>query len=357
MEVALDGRMLYRDRAGIGRYIWELQRALAQQPESPGPGVTLLVDPRDRVSTRAALPVRRVLAPSRHALERLVLPLQLRRYGVAHFPDHGMPPGVRVGGVVTVHDLSFLNLPETHDPRSRAYYLAAIGTLVRARRIIAVSAYVQQGILERRLAPESRVTVIHQAPAAELVQTGNNENAGARDRPYCLIVATIQPRKNLVRAAAAFVRTRTAADHDLLIVGALGYRGPDIARQIRDIDRNGRVHIVGRLTDERMANLIRHARLLLMPSLEEGFGLPAVDAMALGVPCVVSDAGAMPEVTAGAARLIDPWDLDSIAAAVDAVASDDAERQRLIGLGRTRAAELSWSQTATATAEVYREAA
>ena len=357
MQVALDGRMLYRDRAGIGRYIWELQRALARLPASPGPDVTLLVDLRDRASTRAALPVRRVLAPSRHALERLVLPAQLRRYDVAHFPDHGIPPGARAGGVVTVHDLSFLNLPDTYDPGSRAYYGTAIQSLVRAGHVIADSEYVRQGILERRLAPESPVTVVHLAPTPALAQLARDNDARPRDRPYCLIVATIQPRKNLVRAAAAFVRTRTAAEHDLLIVGALGYRGLDIVRQIRDLDRSGRIQIVGRLTDERMSTVLRHARLVLIPSLEEGFGLPAADAMALGVPCVVSDAGALPEVTAGAARLVDPFDPDSIAAGVDAVASDDRERQRLIDLGLERAAELSWSRTAAATAEVYREAA
>ena len=163
VRVALDGRMLYRDRAGIGRYVWELQQAIADLDDR-GHEVTLLLDPRDRSHRRAALPVRAAPAPARHPLERATLGWALRPFEAAHFPDHTLPPGVRVPSVVTVHDVSFLTHPAAYEPRSLDFYDAAIRRLSGAAQVITVSAHVRDQLLERRLVPDDRVSVIHEAP-------------------------------------------------------------------------------------------------------------------------------------------------------------------------------------------------
>ena len=108
MGFVLDGRMLYRDRAGIGRYIWELQRGLALLRSPIADRTTLLVDVRDERASCASLPTRRAATPARHALETLTMPIELRFAEAAHFSDHGVPDGVHVPSIVTVHDVSFL---------------------------------------------------------------------------------------------------------------------------------------------------------------------------------------------------------------------------------------------------------
>ena len=160
--------MAYRDRAGIGRYVWELQRALSVRQARGSETVTLLLDPRDARASEAGLRVRRALAPTRHPLERATLPLQLRPYRLAHFPDHGIPPGVRTPSVVTVHDLSFFSQPQSYDPSSRAFYSRQIRTLRRAVRVIAVSQFVRDQLMDHQLVPDDRVVVIPEAPSRSL---------------------------------------------------------------------------------------------------------------------------------------------------------------------------------------------
>ncbi len=356
MEFILDGRMLYRDRAGIGRYIWELQRALAELGAPPGGRTTILMDARDGRAQSASLPVRRAATPARHALEPLTMRAELRGARVAHFPDHGVPPGVRVPAVATVHDVSFLTRPDTHHPTSRAFYTKAVKTLLRAERVIAVSEWGRREIVARGLADPARVTVVPEAPATTL-DAPHDSGPDDAPPPYGLIVGTIQPRKNLPRVAEAFLHTRASRDSRLLVVGAIGYRGTEIVRAVRAIDPNRRIRFIGQASDALLAGLLRRASFVLLASLEEGFGLPALEAMNAGVPCVVSDSGALPEVTAGAALTVDPGDVDSITAAVDRLVDDRGLQETLVQRGRARAADFSWARAAASTAEIYAQIA
>ncbi len=354
MAVALDGRMAYRDRAGIGRYVWELQRAMSIRQVRGGETVTLLLDPRDARTAQVGLRVRRAIAPARHPLERASLPLQLRPYRLAHFPDHGIPPGVRTPSVVTVHDLSFISHPQTYEPASRTFYARQIRTLGRAARVIAVSQFVRDQLLNRQLAPDDRVVVIPEAPSPSLGACADTARPLPAGRPYGLMLGTIQPRKNIQRGVRAFVQSRAAQDLDLLIAGAIGYEGPQIVRAVRAMESQGRVRFLGYVKTSRLAVLLRGAQLLLLPSLEEGFGLPALEAMALGVPCVLADAGALPEVAGDAALLVDPLSVDSISGAIERLADDEDLRHRLGAAGRVRAQDFSWDRAAAATLAVYR---
>ena len=341
--------MLYRDRAGIGRYVWELQQAIADLDDR-GHEVTLLLDPRDRSHRRAALPVRAAPAPARHPLERATLGWALRPFEAAHFPDHTLPPGVRVSSVVTVHDVSFLTHPAAYEPRSLDFYDAAIRRLSGAAQVITVSAHVRDQLLERRLVPDDRVSVIHEAPPTTLDEGGDS---WAPRTDFALMVGTLQPRKNHVLAASAWVRSKAARHMHLLVAGEAGYQGPDIVRSVRALDPQARVRFIGRVSDAMLWRLYRHATLVLQPSLDEGFGLPVLEAMRAGAPCIVSDIGALREVAADAAVFVDSRDSEALTAAIDQVMGDPALRERLRLAGRKRAAEFSWARTAAATLTVY----
>ncbi len=341
--------MLHRDRAGIGRYVWELQRAIADVDDR-GHDVTLLLDPRDRVHRRAVLPIRTAPAPARHRLERATLGWALRPFEAAHFPDHAVPPGVRVPSVVTVHDVSFLTHPAAYDARSLEFYRAAIRRLSGAAQVITVSAHVRDQLLERRLVSDDRVSVVHEAPTISLDTVGDSEAPGT---DYALMVGTLQPRKNHVLAASAWVRSKAARAMHLLVAGAAGFQGADIVRNVRTLDPQARVRFIGRVSDAMLGRLYRHASLVLQPSLDEGFGLPVLEAMRAGAPCIVSDIGVLREVAVDAAVYVDPRDAEALTAAIDQVMGDPALRERLRLAGRRRAAEFSWARAAAATLTVY----
>ena len=341
--------MLHRDRAGIGRYIWELQQAMADLGD-PRHEVTLLLDPRDRRRRGAALPVRSAPAPARHRLERATLGWALRTFGAAHFPDHALPPGVRAPSVVTVHDVSFLTHPAAYEPRGLDFYRVASQRLSRASQVITVSAHVRDQLVERGLIPGDRISVIHEAPTTALDAAADSTPPLSR---YALMVGTLQPRKNHVHAARAWVRSQAARAMPLLVAGALGYQGLEIVRTVRTLDPQARVRFIGSVSDAMLGRLYRHASLLLQPSLDEGFGLPVLEAMRAGAPCVVSDIGALREVAAKAALYVDPQDPEALTNAIDKVVGDPSLSAKLRSAGRERAAEFSWARAAAATLSVY----
>ncbi|MYD92239.1 MAG: glycosyltransferase family 4 protein [Chloroflexi bacterium] len=348
--VALDGRMLRHDRAGIGRYIWQLQEALAALPQV-GIDIELLVDRRGGLPSRPSLPVRTAFAPVRGRLERYLLPGALRGTDLVHYPDHGIPQGVRASAVVTVHDISFLTHPETHAEASRRHYEGAVRSWRRARAVIVLSEHVRAAILERGLVDAARLTVIPNAPGLSAADRAWDRRVWPG--PFALMVGTIQPRKNVELAARAFGASKFAGPGTLLVAGSLGYRGAEIIRAVRTEPRTESVRFLGRVSDEMLVRLLTQAAFVLMPSLDEGFGLPAVEAMTCGTPVIAAKVGTVPEVVGEDALLIEPNDVEGWTAAIDQLADDEGLCASLGARGRARAAEFSWERTARDTLAVY----
>ncbi len=348
--MALDGRMLRHDQAGIGRYIWRLQEALAALPQD-GLDIELLVDRRGGLPGRPSLPMRTAFAPVRGRLERFLLPRALRGIDLVHYPDHGIPNGVQTPAVVTVHDISFLTHPETHAAASRRHYAGAVRSWRRARAVIVLSEHVRAAILERDLVDEARLTVIPNAPG--LLAASDACDRRIWPGPFALMVGTIQPRKNVELASRAFGASTFARQGTLLVAGALGYRGAEIVRAVRAKPRTDAVRFLGRVSDGMLVRLLTQAEFVLMPSLDEGFGLAAVEAMTCGTPVIAARAGTVPEVVGEDALLLEPKDIEGLTAAIDQLADDEGLRASLGARGRARAAEFSWERTARDTLAVY----
>jgi glycosyltransferase involved in cell wall biosynthesis len=168
------------------------------------------------------------------------------------------------------------------------------------------------------------------------------------ERPaYVLFVGTPEPRKNLTRLVSAMtVLGERGLSLDLLVVGAGGWGD--------GVPTGPRIHATGSVTDEELHTLYANATCLALPSLHEGFGLPALEAMAVGTPVVAGRSGALPEVTNGAAILVDP---QSVTAIADGIERAMSERERLVPMGVARAKEFTWDKAAARTAKVYRELA
>ena len=258
----------------------------------------------------------------------------------------GSPPTV-----VTIHDLNFLVRPETVSRWNRHYSRATIHRVVAsADRIVASTAATADDVERLLGVGGDRVRVVHLGVSERFHEPSAADLPAslARASGYVLFVGTPEPRKNLARLAEAVASLRASGREERLVVaGGDGWGGVDRGA-------NDAVLWLGRVSDEELRALYASAGCLAIPSLHEGFGLPALEAMASGCPVVASDAGALPEVCGDAAVLVDPLSVRSIADGI-AIAIDDGDafRER----GRARAREFSWTRTAERLEAVYRELA
>ena len=266
--------------------------------------------------------------------------------------------------VLTVHDICYATNPEWFSPRDLRVLTANVPRSIRkAAHVITDSQSARSQIIEHYQVPEAKITAIPIGPghAAEPITLeaaqAELEEVGVKlPRPFLLAVGNLQPRKNLVRLADAFqklVRER-GHDIDLVIVGPGHYRAEDAFKAAGPIA--DRVRFTGYVTDRQLAAFYRCCTAFVFPSLYEGFGLPALEAMSHGVPMACSDAGALPEVCGQAALLFDPRSVEAIVDSVDRILRDAGLQQRLGAAGIARAGEFSWTTSAELTLQAYEKA-
>jgi glycosyltransferase involved in cell wall biosynthesis len=170
---------------------------------------------------------------------------------------------------------------------------------------------------------------------------------------YALFVGTLQPRKNLIRLIEAFSNFRfPISDFRLVIAGKKGWLYQEIFRWVEELGLEKKVVFTGYVPEGDLPVLLSGARLFVFPSLYEGFGLPVLEAMACGTPVVCSNASSLPEVAGDAAVLVDPQDVEGLAAAMERVLGDEELRAELIVRGFEQARKFSWERCARETLDV-----
>jgi glycosyltransferase involved in cell wall biosynthesis len=212
--------------------------------------------------------------------------------------------------------------------------------------------------------PEARIAVTPEAPSEEFAAAvGPGEVSRVReayDLPpeFFLFVGNRQPRKNVPRLVRAFCRAR--AEHGLpqvlVLVGQVGWLAEEAEREIERASRAGDVRVLGYVPDGDLPPLFAAAQAFLFPTLYEGFGLPVVEAMAVGTPVLTSSTSALAEVAGDAALLVDPEDEQQIAEGIVRLAGEEALRETLRERGLKRAASFNWRRTAELTREAYQRA-
>ena len=257
--------------------------------------------------------------------------------------------------VATFHDL-FAITGEYSTPEFRQRFTRlAHETAERADHIIAISAHTARQVAELLDYPKSCITVVHHGAEALAVPSAGQRAAILRQlgvsEPFVLHVGTIQSRKNIERIVAAFESAGTG--HDLVLAGAFGYGAEAIQERIEQSPARPRIRIVGHVDDDVRASLYVAAEVLLFPSLEEGFGLPAIEAFRCGLPVITSNVSALPEVTGDAAVLVDPLDGDEISGALESVLSSPGLRSELRRKGAATATRFTWRRCADETWSVY----
>ena len=262
------------------------------------------------------------------------LPRSARGQDLLHCTTFRGPLRAPVPFAITLHDLALVRHPELFPRWHRLSGRAGIGRVARAAdRVFAVSEFTKREAVELLGVPEELVTVIGNA-----IEPVFSPEGPAAEGDYVLAVGTLEPRKNLRRVAEAAARVGA----ELRVAGARGWG---------DVETPG---WVGEVSDEELAALYRGARVLAFPSLYEGFGIPVLEAMACGAPVVTSRGDATEEVAGAAAVLVDPFDVEAIAAGIEEAS---ARRSELRALGLERARTFTWASVADRVESVWRELA
>jgi glycosyltransferase involved in cell wall biosynthesis len=368
----------------VGEYVHQLARALAQPGEpdtrhAPRPAVEIASPPptpddivvfssswKDRLRDSDvgqlgpvhAIDLRWPVGLLNFSWHRVGWPpvelLTGERFDVVHSPHPLLLPSRHAAQVVTVHDLDFLANPDRVTAEIRRDYGAlAKAHAHRADRVIVPSAYTA-GLVQSRLGVAAeRISV-----CPEGVPEWAPESAGSfsgRPRGFILFIGTLEARKNVAGLLAAYRRllARHPAAPDLVLAGKAPPEAAPLLAALGRAPLAGRVAHVGYVRPDRRQALYRDAGLLVLPSFDEGFGLPVVEAMSLGVPVIASNRGALPEVLGDAGLLVDPDDPESLATAMASVLADTSLAAALSARGTDRARMFSWRHAAALTREAY----
>jgi glycosyltransferase involved in cell wall biosynthesis len=368
MAIYIDVAAAVHGRAGLGRYAESLARALvAKDPER----FALFFNRSGELRPLTGLeeiPVRELRAgykPWRMAvwlgqLAGLGFDRLLPGAELYHATEHLLMPLRHVPSVLTVHDLIFRLFPQ-HHKRLNYWYLNAAMPLYcrRASAIIAVSQATKRDLVRLYRLDPAKITVIHEAAAPHFTPASPARVAEVRARyrlpdPYLLHVGTIEPRKNLKRLLEAVHRLREAEDDvRLVVVGSKGWLYQGFFQQLEELGLKDAVALPGYVPDADLPALYSGARLVVVPSLYEGFGLPVLEGMACGAPVVCSNASSLPEVGGDAARYFDPTDVAAMEDAILTVWRDEAQREAMRQDGLARAAQFSWERAADETMALY----
>lgn len=362
--VGIDARAALGQPTGVGRYVKDLVRHMARLAPDlrfelfvDRAGERVLPDPPANVSQRELrLPAFR----NYFTWLQLRLPPSLWRRPVDlfHFPFYTLPLLRSCPAIVTIHDVTFERHPEWFSRRSRlATRRFARFAARRAAAVITVSEHSRQDILDCYGIAPDRVHVIH--PAVDRAWITGPHGSGAAGRlgirgPFVLHVGSIHTRRNIPRLlqAVSLLRGR-GTEMSLILVGRVEYPYPDVEGMIAGAGLEGVAVHAGYVPEGDLLGLYREARVLAYPSLYEGFGFPALEAMALGTPVVAANASCFPEVLGDAALLVDPESVEELAEGIRRAAEDGDTRRVLIRRGEERAASYSWERTARRTLEVY----
>jgi glycosyltransferase involved in cell wall biosynthesis len=294
---------------------------------------------------------------------QLSLPLRMRRDGaqLIHGPANALPLlPLGLPGVVTIHDLAIYDHPEWF-PAGQWFATRVVvpQSARRARAIICPSEATKRATVRLfRVDPDRCHVIPHGVETEFSLPLSTEIRAGVTARyalppRYLLQVGTVQPRKNYVASLRALKRIPVEQRIPLVVVGGFGWKYDAVVEAVRDLELRDWVRFVGYAGMSDLPPLYQMALAVLFPSLDEGFGLPLLEAFAAGTPVVASNVGAIPEVAGAAALLCRPDDDEGLAQNLLRLMTDSQLRERQIAAGRARAALYTWSASAAAHRAVY----
>jgi glycosyltransferase involved in cell wall biosynthesis len=366
--IAFDATSAPAQPAGAGRYTISLVKALTRVDQGHDyviyarqHSLPALADLGPNATVVDAGPLSRA---RRYAWEQTSLPLDLRRRGakLLHSPHHTTPFFSPCSRVVTVHDVTFFLIPERY-PWTRRFYFQAETYLStkRARAILVPSHSAASDLRVVLHPPAGKVHVTYEGvdPAFRPVDAEESARVCARyglAPGYLFSLGTLEPGKNRSTLLRALRRLRDEGrDLELAVAGQRGWGDEAMDSELGRLGLRENVRLIGYVPDADLPALFSAASIFVFPSLHEGFGLPALEALACGTPVVTSNRSALPEVVGDAALVVDPENDEAIAASIARVLDEPDLAQLLRQTGQERAAAFTWEACAQATLTVYHE--
>jgi len=372
LRIVIDARSVVEKKSGIGNYVESLVKHLVPIAEDMRfvllrhPDASWPIVEHERVEEQ----VYRGETKSVHTLLGLGLAHPFADADLYHAPAELVPLGLRCPWVVTFHDLMWIEEPRLASAfapvrmiNSAWYRLNYRRAIAGARRVIAISQATADAIGRVYPNQSSKVDVVRHGvdfKRYDASRAGGRDSLDAivpHDVRYSLIVGQGSPYKNHAGMIRAFVEaTRTDPDHRLVLVRRFSRVDAEMQQLLERADVRRKVIAVPFVSDATLLALYRHAVMLLFASHYEGFGLPALEAMAMGTPVLASTAPAVREVVGDAALCAVPTDFSDMVRKIQTLASDAGLRERLSLVGSARAREFTWERAAQRTLEVYRRA-
>jgi glycosyltransferase involved in cell wall biosynthesis len=377
----------WSNKRGYGRFTRELLRAIAELDRSneyfffidqdssknadlPCTARRVVVSTKE-VPTAAAADGRRRNISDIWAMSRAVM---CHRLDIFFFPTmySFFPIFNRSKVVVTLHDMIANNYPELTFSNDRSKYfwkLKQRAAIKQASLIATVSEYSKSQISSYFRIPASRLRVISEAADPIFASVTTNSSEGilrkfglSSTEAYLLYVGGISPHKNLSTLIDGFKKIQAEYDADVKLVLVGDHKDdpflsayPSLKQQIERLGLDSHVVFTGFVPDDELVHLYSSAALLVFPSLDEGFGLPAVEAMSCGTPVAASNRGSLPEVLGEAGAYFDPLDPAAIAAVVGSLLKDAGKRGEMRNLGIARSSKFKWTRSAEQTLAIFDE--
>jgi glycosyltransferase involved in cell wall biosynthesis len=373
LRIALSTSSLIRPLTGIGQYTLHVARALNAEADLDmqyfyGYEWSDRAEPREIPHLAILKKWFKRLLPKPYEVSRAIQQsrfntgVHARRPQLYHEPNF-LPFNFDGPTVLTVHDLSYLRYPETHpDLRVRIMSKLLPPAIEKASHLLADSEFTRQEVMREFSVAADRISTTLLGVSAQFVPRDQRsceavlQRHGLRYGGFVLTVGTLEPRKNLLQVIRAYVGLppRLARQYPLVIVGGKGWKSEGTDSELNALLADGRARHLGYLPAAELPIIYSAARIFVYPSLYEGFGLPAAEAMASGVPVIVSDRASLPEVVGDAGITVAPDDIDGMREALLELSEDDVERRRRATMGIEQAGNFSWARCGRQTAAVYR---
>lgn len=369
MIIAIDGYEANdTHRVGIGRYAYEIIKGIYDLSPKASFRIYLPDSPLPDMPKETDWWQYRVLSPKRlWTLFRLPLALNmdLPRADVVFSPTHYIPRFIGIPRVMAIMDLSYISYPELFRPKDlhQLIYWTKYSA-AHAAKILTISQFSRDAIIREYGVPPEQVVVTY--PGLSELKTQNSmtkqdiKQKYKFFKPYILSVGTLQPRKNFVRLVEAFSQLPAEyRDLQLVIVGKKGWLYEEILASPARYGLAKRVKFLDFVPDDELPALYQNAVAFVLPSLYEGFGLPVLEAMALGTTVVVSNVSSLPEVAGKAGIYVDPLDVQSITHGIKTALEERGTKtgKERVRLGKERAKQFTWEKAARQTLEVLEDLA